>query len=134
MLAERTAPVSGYFMNPEQHTDWMKDFGELARKVASEARKLSLVTDDDRHWNEAHKISNPREGILQNAPQDLQQDLQRIQRLSAPASKQPLGPLGQKALNILDKLNRAHGEQIRALKMRRGNLGVIYTTKKFRFL
>ena len=69
-------------MNPEQQVDWMKEFGELARKVASEARKLALVTDDDRHWDEAHKISTSLP--LSSVPQVSQQGFPQAPRHGMP--------------------------------------------------
>ncbi|KAG2221937.1 hypothetical protein INT45_013273 [Circinella minor] len=94
MFAERTAPVYGYFMNPEQNVDWMKDFGELARKVASEARKLALVTDDDRQWDEAHKmsVSLPHSSVQQVTQQGLQQDPRHSMQHDPRQSMQQIPP------------------------------------------
>ena len=94
-------------MKPGHDVDWMKGFSELARKVASESRKLCLVTDDDRQWDAAHPLSaslplSPAEQVAQeqdpqiaqtspppsSQQQHSQQDPQRVQASSPSSSQQ----------------------------------------------
>ena len=91
-------------MKPGQDVDWLTAFSELARKVASESRKLCLVTDDDRQWDAAHPLSaslppSPAQQVSQQQhpqqdpqiaqaapPPSSQQDAQRAQALPPPSS------------------------------------------------
>ncbi|KAI9277081.1 hypothetical protein BDA99DRAFT_494823 [Phascolomyces articulosus] len=73
LFEERTAPVFGYWMEPDNNVDWMKDFSELARKVASEARKLRIITDDDRQMDAAHQTQNVASASTSRRPEPLAQ-------------------------------------------------------------
>ncbi|KAI9493161.1 hypothetical protein BDB00DRAFT_824611 [Zychaea mexicana] len=106
LLKKKTAPVHGYWMQPGARIGWMEDFHELARKAASEARKLKIAGDT----------------VYQSAP--LPQPL--IPVAPPPRPPSPQRPVDnfitdQECEAVPRRLNKLQNERQQLLEARRGD-------------